>query len=970
MRSVIVQNTASILLGRVGENNTTQVIWENIVSEYRENFGDGSFTLAVKRCGDQSPYFVDITADESNISWLVSGGDVAKAGMGSCELTYTVDGAIAKTQTWSTVVYNSLSADEPTDPPAPVENWVQKVIDASNRAKQSEQSASESAAQAAQDAEAALQNASSSLQNAESALQNAERAEQSASSADEASKSAQEAARRIPVPTLADKGSSLFVGEGDKLVYQDGRGNWQQNDQNSIDYIKNRPGGYDEAKKVRVELWSGTTPAIGQGDGKEFTVPVTTFDQPFSVVIDGVENIYTPIPRTIDGDTLYLFGSLTEAEIDDLLASDKTPDHGYMFMGGIIDGSAGAEFVVFENAYAEKPFSLSIFQDTITPVKIPAKWLENKFIVNVTGPVAGTNGESSTITADHTFAEVVAAHEAGMSVEIHGSFTGFTGIQAICAPVAYVSQQLILCGSSLNFAPLSKEGLYQFTITGTVANEWTLIVNRIDQNAGEHMIIAGAAGSDGEFVPAKTYTATELKQAYDSGTIIDIMVNFSGSSNDGGVLLHLISYNNNSFGWGLVFPFNDSYEDETGTLVNTYTDIIYSVSAEMDLTNNTISWGKKAVLETVSFSDKIKPLQTQVNTNTSDISTLKSRVTTLGNNVKQSNWATNDTSDYSYVQNRPGAYDQYNDTEITVSNNTFTCPSSFIAEDQDILIKFNELWGEGYTFGEMPVLLDHFSEISTNDMGDEITPFYGIRDSFSVSAYQAGTEDYIGAFRYQITIAITSKDDGNGQATGTIEIFDISSSDGGGLSGGPTPSISHIYHRETIHVKIPSKYLESPDIVVKLSLNDSAITQTTSYTANELINAFDAGMDIRAAIFISDVDTNFLIPCIGKQAADSGILLIWGWDTLIITMIVDSSGEVTWGIITDDPTADRLSNIESRLDTVESSVTTAQTTAEEAKTAADRVPASTAADKDKFLRVDASGNPVWQTVPNAEGGSF
>lgn len=49
---------------------------------------------------------------------------------------------------------------------------------------------------------------------------------------------------------------------------------------------------------------------------------------------------------------------------------------------------------------------------------------------------------------------------------------------------------------------------------------------------------------------------------------------------------------------------------------------------------------------------------------------------------------------------------------------------------------------------------------------------------------------------------------------------------------------------------------------------------------------------------------------------------------------------------------------------------TAQTTAEEAKTAADRVPASTAADKDKFLRVDASGNPVWQTVPNAEGGSF
>lgn len=35
-----------------------------------------------------------------------------------------------------------------------------------------------------------------------------------------------------------------------------------------------------------------------------------------------------------------------------------------------------------------------------------------------------------------------------------------------------------------------------------------------------------------------------------------------------------------------------------------------------------------------------------------------------------------------------------------------------------------------------------------------------------------------------------------------------------------------------------------------------------------------------------------------------------------------------------------------------------------------QLPPSTAADKDKFLRVDDSGNPVWQAVPNANGGSF
>lgn len=58
------------------------------------------------------------------------------------------------------------------------------------------------------------------------------------------------------------------------------------------------------------------------------------------------------------------------------------------------------------------------------------------------------------------------------------------------------------------------------------------------------------------------------------------------------------------------------------------------------------------------------------------------------------------------------------------------------------------------------------------------------------------------------------------------------------------------------------------------------------------------------------------------------------------------------------------------LDAVSAAAAAAQNAATEAKTAADRVPASTAEDKDKFLRVDASGDPVWQTVPNANGGSF
>lgn len=442
---------------------------------------------------------------------------------------------------------------------------------------------------------------------------------------------------------------------------------------------------------------------------------------------------------------------------------------------------------------------------------------QKKFIVNVTGPVAGTNGESSTITADHTFAEVIAAHEAGMSVEIHGSFTGFDGIQAICAPVAYVSQQLILCGSALNFAPLGNEGLYQFTITGTAADAWTLIVNRVDQDAGGNMIIAGTAGSDGKFVPTKAYTATDLKQAYDSGKTIDIMISL-GSGNDGGWFVPLIAYNNNSFSWQRVLNFDTFFSENTPT----YTDVILGVSAKIDLAANTVSWGK-LINESVPFSDKVKSLQTQVNTNTSDISTLKSRVTTLGNNIKQSNWATNDASDYSYVQNRPGAYDKYNDTEITVSNSTFTCPSSFIAEDQDILIKYSN--GTSVIY--------HFSEVSTNYDGTETDPFYGITDTVAVSTFDAtpeGNEEYMGDAEYYVRITITSKDDGSRKATGEIYISEISPGPGSISSG---LSIAYIYHRETIHVKIPAKYLELPDTTIKLKSSTAGSTKYFNITVND-----------------------------------------------------------------------------------------------------------------------------------------
>lgn len=740
MREVYVQG-GSIPLGRQGENQAQTVIWQGIAAQYAALYGEGTFQLMAQRCGDAAPYPVVLTRDGDSLVWTVSDPDTAKSGVGRCELTYLVGGAVAKSKTWQTQVLASFTADGSAEPPEPAQSWVQEVLDA--------------AAAAGKSAEAAAD---------------------SADKAEDAS---------VHAPQIGTDGA------------------WETWDQATGAYVSTGveaqgPKGDDGTAKFIV------TCNLAENDDGDVAVsnPSHTVDEIIEAYNAGMDVVL----QVNAGDMTTLICPLLES-------------YGTSFLWGVL-----AEGVVSVAVFAGKEngtdeWSVEQIEFATSSDLAEAR---KKFIVNVTGPVAGTNGESSTITADHTFAEVVAAHEAGMSIEIHGSFTGFSGIQAICAPVAYVSQQLILCGSALNFAPLDNEGIYQFTITGTAADAWTLIVNRVDQDAGGNMIIAGTAGSDGKFVPTKTYTATDLKQAYDSGKTIDIMISF-GSSNDGGYLVPLIAYNNNSFSWQRVLNLDTFLNKGTPT----YTDVILGVSAEIDLTANTVSWGK-LINESVPFSDKIKPLQTQVNTNTSDISTLKSRVTTLGNNIKRSNWATNDTSDYSYVQNRPGAYDKYNDTEIAVSNNTFTCPSSFIAEDQDILINYSD--------GTR--IISQFSEISTDYDGSETEPFYGITDTVTVGSYDdEGT--YMGDAEYYVRITITSKDDGSGKATGEIYISEISS-----VGGSSDLSIAYIYHRETIHVKIPAKYLESP------------------------------------------------------------------------------------------------------------------------------VPASTAADKDKFLRVDASGNPVWQTVPNANGGSF
>lgn len=130
MRTVIVRDAMRIPLGKQGENNAVRIVWPEIAEKYIKLYGDGVFSLVVKRNGDATPYPVTVTTDGSALVWVPTNADTAVSGFGSCELSYTVGDVIAKSQTWDTEVYSSLTGGDETDPPEPYESWVDKVLKA------------------------------------------------------------------------------------------------------------------------------------------------------------------------------------------------------------------------------------------------------------------------------------------------------------------------------------------------------------------------------------------------------------------------------------------------------------------------------------------------------------------------------------------------------------------------------------------------------------------------------------------------------------------------------------------------------------------------------------------------------------------------------------------------------------------------------------------------------------------------
>lgn len=121
-----------ILLGRCGENLARTV--EIDVSEYLKEFPGAVATLLHRRHGESGIYPVAAELRDGCLVWQPTSADTAIVGSGEAEVRITVDGVLAKSKILSTMVDKSLTGQE-TDAPEPGMDWVDKITNAIDSAK-------------------------------------------------------------------------------------------------------------------------------------------------------------------------------------------------------------------------------------------------------------------------------------------------------------------------------------------------------------------------------------------------------------------------------------------------------------------------------------------------------------------------------------------------------------------------------------------------------------------------------------------------------------------------------------------------------------------------------------------------------------------------------------------------------------------------------------------------------------------
>lgn len=413
MREVYVQS-GPIPLGRQGENQAQTVIWQGIAEQYAALYGEGAFQLMAQRYGDAAPYPVALTRDDSSLVWTVSDSDTAKSGVGRCELTYLVGGAVAKSKTWQTQVLASFTADGSAEPPEPAQSWVQEVLEAATAAGKS----AEAAADSADKAESASVHAPRI--GADGAWETWDQTTGAyVSTGVEAQGPKGEKGNngatgpQGPQGEQGPQGPQGPKGEDAPIVQPD----WTQNDEAAADYVKNRPGGYD--------VYSSELAATGSFAPESSEFGYAAVDFPVKFIVDGqkvtvkIENeTFERTVQKVPDDQKINKNNLAEYWIRRTEGED-IGDNEWTFIFQLQSEGTWEKGTLVSGPYHGKTFE--VYAEVATPVQFPAKYVNTKFLVTCTIS-QDSNSDWAVNNPSHTVDEIAAAYRSGMDVVLHAYF--------------------------------------------------------------------------------------------------------------------------------------------------------------------------------------------------------------------------------------------------------------------------------------------------------------------------------------------------------------------------------------------------------------------------------------------------------------------------------------------------------------------------------------------------------------------
>lgn len=166
MNTVKVENCKTLFIGRRGENEVTEVVFD--FTEWQEQFGTGVIDLYVKRSVDFDAYPVVLSVDGTVATWLVTATDTNVADYGKAEYVYTVNGKIAKSAIFPFYVGEDIGQAS-SEPPDPYESWIETLTELGTETQANAQAAAQSASDAADSAASASESAGQAEDSAEDA---------------------------------------------------------------------------------------------------------------------------------------------------------------------------------------------------------------------------------------------------------------------------------------------------------------------------------------------------------------------------------------------------------------------------------------------------------------------------------------------------------------------------------------------------------------------------------------------------------------------------------------------------------------------------------------------------------------------------------------------------------------------------------------------------------------------------------